>query len=158
MSSTHLSFLGCLQCESSSKRLRRKELIFVHLSLYFKPLFPLSLSSSARFSHSDSLLAHFLSFSATPTYHTLPQCIEDGLPLFHLPPNQTKPVGLQWLTALFDCNLCILLSCPGSFCPPVLFRRWVGALHFCHDLSFWCLCYVSATPAMSITRLHVSIT
>lgn len=66
----------------------------MHLSLFFQPLvFPSLLFSSARFSHSDSLLAHFLSFSATPTYHTLPQCIEDGLPLFHLPPNQTKPVG-----------------------------------------------------------------
>ena len=46
----------------------------------------------ARLSHSDTFLAHFLSFSATPTYHTLPQKMQDGMPLFHLPPNQAKPV------------------------------------------------------------------
>lgn len=45
-----------------------------------------------RQSYSDTFLAHFLSFSATPTYHTLPQKVQDGMPIFHIPPNQTKPV------------------------------------------------------------------
>ena len=45
-----------------------------------------------RFSSSDVMLAHFLSFAATPTYHTLPQSIQDGIPMFYLPLNKTKPV------------------------------------------------------------------
>ena len=61
-----------------------------------------------RQSYSDTFLAHFLSFSATPTYHTLPQKIQDGMPLFHLPPNQAKPVQPSHLAQLLPFEIQIL--------------------------------------------------
>ena len=66
--------------------------------------------SPHRFSNSDTLLAHFLSFSATPTYYTLPQTLQDGMPLFYLQPNQSKPVSLTSLTGSVT-DITILLFC-----------------------------------------------
>ena len=44
-----------------------------------------------RFSSSDALVAHFLSFPTTPTHYTLPTSVVNGMPLFYFPPNQSKP-------------------------------------------------------------------
>ena len=74
-------------------------------------------------SYSDTFLAHFLSFSATPTYHTLPQKIQDGMPLFHLPPNQSKPVcPPPFGSDLNSQNL----SSPGSCRQPLFVWRQVS--------------------------------
>ena len=42
--------------------------------------------------NSDGVLIHLLSFSSNPLYYTLSQTLLDGMPLFFLPPNQSKPV------------------------------------------------------------------
>lgn len=47
---------------------------------------------TGRFSNSDALLSHFLAFSSTPSLHVLPQSVQDGVPLFHILPNSSKPV------------------------------------------------------------------
>lgn len=46
----------------------------------------------SRFSSSDALLAHFLSFSTSPSHYSLSHSVQDGLPLFYFPPNSSKPL------------------------------------------------------------------
>ena len=37
------------------------------------------------------MLAHFLTFSCTPSLHTLPPSLQDGVPLFYSLPTASKP-------------------------------------------------------------------
>lgn len=78
-----------------------------------------------RYSNSDGLLAHLLSFSATPTYHTLPQTLQDGMPLFYLQPNQTKPVSTAPLVDSTSHPLTLSEIHPGTFSWTLDLRREV---------------------------------
>ncbi|XP_022251312.1 KICSTOR complex protein SZT2-like, partial [Limulus polyphemus] len=43
-------------------------------------------------SHTDQLLAHLHSFTHNPVFYTIPDSIKNGVPLFCLPPNASKPI------------------------------------------------------------------
>ena len=50
---------------------------------------------SVRFSNSDALLAHFLSFPVTSSLHELPTSVQNGTPLFHSLPASTKSIAVN---------------------------------------------------------------
>lgn len=47
--------------------------------------------------NTDEMLVHLQSFSSNSSFYTIPESAKNGVPLFYLPPNSTKPVSITEL-------------------------------------------------------------
>ena len=54
--------------------------------------------------NTDEMLVHLQSFSSNSSFYTIPESAKNGVPLFYLPPNSTKPVSIILKSINYSCS------------------------------------------------------